>query len=318
MVGSSICRVLESKGFNAKNKNLITTSRKDLDLENESQVESWFKVNKPNVVIIAAAQVGGILSNKTMPVKFLLKNLKIQNNLIEKSYEYGVNNLLFLGSSCIYPKLCRQPIKEEYLLESSLEETNQWYAIAKIAGIKLCEAYKKQFNFNSISLMPPNLYGPKDNYNLESCHVMPALIRKFYEAKINQKNKVICWGSGKPLREFLFVEDFAEACIFILETWLNKKVEMPKYSNGDDINWINVGSDYEISIKDLTYKIADIVGFKGEIFWDKTKPDGTFRKKLDITHLKKIGWHSKTNLDTGIMLTLKSFKNDINNSSLRV
>ena len=318
MVGSAICKVLISKGFNAKNKNLLTTSRKDLDLENEIDVESWFRLNNPDIVIIAAAQVGGIMSNQKMPVDFLLKNLKIQNNLIEQSYKNGVKNLIFLGSSCIYPKLCKQPIKEEYLLESSLEETNQWYAIAKIGGIKLCEAYKNQYNFDTISLMPPNLYGPKDNYNLENCHVLPALIRKFYEAKINQEKNVICWGSGKPLREFLFVEDFADACIFILENWLRKEIKMPKYKNGEDMNWINVGSDFEISIKNLTYKVADIIGFKGEIVWDKTKPDGTLRKKLDTTFLKKIGWNAKTNLDNGIRLTLESFKNELINKTIRI
>ncbi len=307
MVGSAICKLLKKEGYTKENKKLITNSKKELDLTDFEQVKKWFVENKPDIVIIAAAKVGGILANNKYPVDFLLDNLKIQNNLIESSWKNGVKRLLFLGSSCIYPKLSNQPIKEEYLLTDSLEETNQWYAIAKIAGLKLCEAYRRQHEFDAISLMPTNLYGPKDNYNLEDGHVMAALIRKFHEAKIKNNNEVICWGSGKPLREFLFVEDFAEASIFALKKWDPNLVNSPKDNDGKSLYCLNVGSDFEISIFDLAHKIATISGFKGKIIWDESKPDGTPRKKLDNTHLKKIGWEAITDLDCGIRKTIDSF-----------
>jgi len=307
MVGSSICRLLVKKGF-ILNNNLLTTSRKDLDLRDNSQLHNWFSSNYPDIVIICAARVGGILANKTYPVDFLLENLQIQNNLIEKSYQFGVKKLLFLGSSCIYPKLSAQPIKEKYLLKGSLEDTNQWYAIAKIAGLKLCEAYKKQYSFNTLSLMPTNLYGPNDNYDLNSSHVMASLLRKFVEAKLNNKKNVTCWGSGKPLREFLYVDDFAEACLFILSNWEKINNNLPKDENGNILNWLNIGSDFEISIKDLADKIGRIINYRGEINWDKTKPDGTPRKKLNTDTINNMGWVAQTDLDKGIRKTIESFK----------
>ena len=216
MVGSAICRLLAKNGYTNENKRLLISSHQELDLRDINKLDSWFSNNKPDIVICAAAKVGGILANNSKPVDFLLENLKIQNNLIETSWKFGVKRFLFLGSSCIYPKEANQPIKEEYLLSGPLEATNQWYAISKIAGLKLCEAYRRQYNFDAIALMPTNLYGPNDNYDLKESHVMAALIRKFYEAKNNNANEVICWGSGKPLREFLFVDDFAEACLYCL------------------------------------------------------------------------------------------------------
>lgn len=318
MVGSAICKSLTQRGFDLAKKNLLVTSKKELDLTKGIEVDIWFKKNMPDIVIFAAAKVGGILANNNNPVEFLLENIKIQNNLIESSWKYGVKKFLFLGSSCIYPKFCKQPIKEEYLLSDYLESTNQWYAIAKISGIKLCEAFRKQYNFNSICLMPTNLYGPRDNYNLNDGHVMAALIRKFYDAKINQSNEVICWGTGKPIREFLYVEDFAEACLFALENWEINSLSAPKDSNGMPLEWLNIGSDYEISIYDLSYKIAKIIGYKGKIIWDNSKPDGTPRKKLDNKHINNLGWQAKTDIDYGIRKTLESFKYELESKTIRI
>ena len=317
MVGQALCRLLNKKGFNRKNKNFLIPSKKDLDLTNNKQVEIWFNKNKPDVVINAAAKVGGILANNNMPVDFLLENMKIQNNLIEASWKNKVKRLLFLGSSCIYPKFCNQPIKEEYLLTDSLENTNQWYAIAKIAGIKLCEAYRRQYGFDAITIMPTNLYGPNDNYSNQNSHVMASLIRRFYEAKINNYSNVVCWGTGNPLREFLYVDDLAEACLYLLENWSPTDKDSPKDINGNPLNWLNIGSEYEISIKELSQKIANIVNYNGEIVWDNSKPDGTPRKKLDTTRVNKLGWKAKTNLDEGIISTLKSFKYEYANKILR-
>ena len=317
MVGNSLCKTLENNGYNAINKKLLKTSRKIIDLRNLTQVDNWFNQNRPNVVIIAAAKVGGIFANKTYPVDFLLENLKIQTNLIETSWKYDVKRLLFLGSSCIYPKSSKQPIKEEYLLNDSLESTNQWYAIAKIAGLKLCEALKKQYQFDAISLMPTNLYGPKDNYDYKNSHVMASLIRKFYEAKMNNLDEVICWGSGRPLREFLFIDDFADACLDVLKYWEPNEYSAPKNEQGELINWLNVGSDFEISIKDLSEKISDIVGYQGKIKWDLTMPDGTLRKKLDNYYINKLGWRAKTNLDEGIKMTLDSFSTERKTNKIR-
>ena len=313
MVGSSISRMLNKKGFISFKGNLLTPKRDELDLTDISKVKKWFSQNKPDVVINAAGKVGGILANSEYPVQFLLDNMKIQNNLIEASWEFGVKRLMFLGSSCIYPKFSKQPIKEEYLLTSKLEETNQWYAIAKISGLKLCEAYRNQYKFDTISLMPTNLYGPKDNYDLKNCHVMAALIRKFSEAKKNNSDEVICWGTGNPLREFLYVEDFAEACIYLLENWFPNKYPSESNEIPQPINWLNVGSDFEISIKDLALLIAKIVGYRGNILWDETKPDGTPRKKLDTTKINNIGWRPRTNLETGIKKTLDSFNKEFAN-----
>ena len=317
MVGNSLCKTLENNGYNAINKKLLKTSRKIIDLRNLTQVDNWFNQNRPNIVIIAAAKVGGIFANKTYPVDFLLENLKIQTNLIETSWKYDVKRLLFLGSSCIYPKSSKQPIKEEYLLNDSLESTNQWYAIAKIAGLKLCEALKKQYQFDAISLMPTNLYGPKDNYDYKNSHVMASLIRKFYEAKMNNLDEVICWGSGRPLREFLFIDDFADACLDVLKYWEPNEYSAPKNEQGELINWLNVGSDFEISIKDLSEKISDIVGYQGKIKWDLTMPDGTLRKKLDNYYINKLGWRAKTNLDEGIKMTLDSFSTERKTNKIR-
>ena len=313
MVGSAICRILNKKGYKTTKNNLFAPSRHELDLTNLNSVEKWFENHNPEIVIIAAAKVGGIMANKTMPVDFLLKNLKIQNNLIETSWKYGVKRLVFLGSSCIYPKFSIQPIKENYLLSNNLEETNQWYAIAKIAGLKLCQALKNQYRFDAISLMPSNLYGPKDNYDPFHSHVMAALIRKFYEAKIKNKKEVVCWGSGKPLREFLYVDDLAEACFFLLENWSPNINNSPLDEDGSPLNWINVGCNFEISIKDLAIKISHIMNYEGRILWDSDKPDGTIRKKLDTSCIQKLGWEAKTNLDKGIRSTIDCYRSELMN-----
>jgi len=311
MVGSAICRLLKKKGYKDKGKKLITIPRRELDLRDEKKLEDWFDSKRPDIVIIAAAKVGGILANKQKPVDFLLDNLKIQNNLIEKSYKFGVKRLLFLGSSCIYPKFAKQPIKENYLLTDYLESTNEYYAIAKIAGLKLCEAFRRQYDFDAITLMPTNLYGPKDNYDPKESHVMAAFIRKFYEAKKYNKKQVICWGTGKPLREFLYVDDLAEACLFILENWFPVNNDSKSNTKEDQTCWLNVGSENEISIKNLAEKISRIISYEGEIIWDTNMPDGTPRKKLDTRKINKIGWSAKTDLKEGIEKTIKSFEQEI-------
>ena len=311
MVGSAICRLLKKKGYKDKGKKLVTIPRRELDLRDEKKLEDWFDSKRPDIVIIAAAKVGGILANKQKPVNFLLDNLKIQNNIIEKSYKFGVKRLLFLGSSCIYPKFAKQPIKENYLLTDYLESTNEYYAIAKIAGLKLCEAFRRQYNFDAITLMPTNLYGPKDNYDPKESHVMAAFIRKFYEAKKYNKKQVICWGTGKPLREFLYVDDLAEACLFILENWFPFNNDSKSNTKEDQTCWLNVGSENEISIKNLAEKISRIISYEGEIIWDTNMPDGTPRKKLDTSKINKIGWSAKTDLKEGIEKTIKSFEQEI-------
>ena len=307
MVGSAICRLLIKKGYEI-NKKLITDSRKEIDLRDKIKVDNWFSYHKPNFVIVAAAKVGGILANKTMPVEFLLDNLKIQNNLIEASYKFGVKRLLFLGSSCIYPKFAEQPIKEKYLLTNSLESSNEYYALAKVAGLKLCEAYRKQYNFDAITLMPTNLYGPGDNYDLKNSHVMAAMIRKVYEAKKNNRKEILCWGTGNPLREFLYVDDLAEACLFVINNWFPNKNNSPLDEEGKPLFWLNVGCQDEISIKNLAKKISNIIKFEGEIVWDNNMPDGTPRKKLDTTHINQMGWIAKTSLDEGIKKTIKEYE----------
>ena len=307
MVGNAICKLLEEKGYSTYKNNLFKISRQELDLSDVNKVRIWFDHYRPDVVILSAAKVGGIMANKKNPVDFLLENLKIQNNLIENSYNFGVKRLLFLGSSCIYPKFCKQPIKENYLLNDQLESTNQWYAIAKIAGLKLCQAYRQQYGFDTISLMPTNLYGPRDNYDLNNSHVMAAFIRKFYEAKKSNMKSVKCWGTGKPLREFLYVEDLAEACFFVLKNWEPNKNNSALDFDGNPLNWMNVGSGNEISIKNLAKKIAQIIDFQGEIIWDPNMPDGTPRKKLDTYFINKLGWFSKTTLDKGIKKTFDSY-----------
>ena len=319
MVGSAIKRALIRANYGNKELGgrIYCPTRQELDLLNFKEVEEWFKKFKPSIVIIAAAKVGGILANSTKPYDFIIENLKIQTNLIEVSWLRGIKRLLFLGSSCIYPKLAPQPIKEEYLMSGSLEKTNQFYAVAKISGLKLCESLFIQHKFDSISLMPTNLYGEGDNYHATNSHVLPALIRKFHEAKIKKKRTVTCWGTGKPLREFLYVDDLAEAVIFVLEKWDPLNNKNSKYGLDNCINLLNVGSNFEISIKDLTLKIAKIIDFKGEIEWDQSKPDGTPRKKLDTEKINKLGWEAKISLDEGIKKTLFFYQRDLKNNNLR-
>ena len=303
MAGQAIKKNLEKNGYNF----LFTPTRSELNLFDLKAVEKWFIENNPSVVVIAAAKVGGILANSSQPAEFLLENLKIQNNLIETSWKSGVKRLLFLGSSCIYPKFASQPIKEEELLTGSLEETNQWYAIAKIAGIKLCDALRKQHNFDAISLMPTNLYGPGDNYHPKTSHVMASLIRKFYKAKKESLASVICWGSGTPHREFLYSDDLGSAAVFALEKWDPNSENAPLDRNGFPHTFLNVGTGVEITIRDLAYKIAEICQYKGEIKWDNSKPDGTPRKILNCKKLNQLGWKSATSLEDGILKTFESF-----------
>ena len=317
MVGSAIKRNLISNGYGDKSEGgaILSPPKKDLNLLEYNDVKSWFENNNPHVVIIAAAKVGGIVANSTSPLDFILENIKIQTNLIELSYLNKVRRLLFLGSSCIYPKNSIQPIKEEYLLQGELEKTNQWYAIAKISGIKLCQAYRIQKSFDAISLMPTNLYGPGDNYNLKNSHVMAALIRKFYEAKENKLKKVVCWGNGSPLREFLHVDDLAQACKYVLERW---NPPYKEYESGkENLPYLNVGTGQDISIRDLAFKISKKIGFKGQIIWDKEKPNGTYKKQLDISRIKSIGWEPCINLDSGIDKAIDSFINEKKNLNLK-
>jgi GDP-L-fucose synthase len=294
LVGAALCRQLTTEGYT----NLIVRDRIDLDLCNQAAVEAFFKETKPEYVFLAAAVVGGIHANDSKPVEFLRDNLLIQTNIIDAAYKNGVKKLAFLGSTCIYPRDCPQPIKEEYLLTGPLEETNQWYAIAKIAGIKLCQAYRKQYGFNAISLMPTNLYGPGDNFDLMNSHVLPALIRRFHEGKINNADAVEVWGSGKPFREFLYIEDMAEACCFLMQHY-------------DDESIVNIGMGEDISIKALAELIKDIVGFQGEINFNATKPDGTPKKVTDVTKLNSLGWQSKTSLHRGIEMTYAWYLNNL-------
>ena len=314
MVGSSICRALKVNGY----KNILKADRKNLDLRDEYAVKEWFKENKPSVVIIAAAKVGGIFANENYPADFILDNLKIQNNLIEQSWKNKVKRLLFLGSSCIYPKFSEQPIKEEYLMDGQLEETNKWYAIAKISGIKLCEALRKQYGFDAISLMPSNLYGPGDNYHFENSHVIPALIRKFYEAKTNNIDHVNCWGTGKPFREFLHVDDLADACIFTLEKWNPNASNSPKYNDGTNLNYLNVGPGKDQSIKSLAYEIAKLIKYEGSIKWDFNKKDGTQKKLLDVSRINSMGWHSKISIKEGLKMTIENFITNYHENNLRL
>ena len=299
MVGSAIWRNLESKGYT----NLIGRSSKELDLRNQAQVEAFFEKEKPDYVFLAAAKVGGILANDTYRAEFIYDNLQIQNNVIHQSYVNGVKKLLFLGSSCIYPRDCPQPMKEEYLLTGELEQTNEPYAIAKIAGIKMCESYNRQYGTNFISVMPTNLYGPGDNYDLETSHVLPALLRKFHEGKVSGAKYVEVWGSGNPLREFLHVDDLANACIFMFENYQSKDIQELNISH------INIGTGKEISIRDLAIMIKTTVDFKGEIIFKKNMKDGTLLKCLDSSLLKKLGWESTIELKIGIQKTYKHWIN---------
>ena len=301
MVGSAILRELQNRGY----ENIIYKELAELDLRNQSSVQRFFVDNKPEVVIIAAAKVGGIFANNTYRAEFLYDNLMIEANLIHASYINKVEKVVFLGSSCIYPKFAPQPLKEEYLLTNTLEFTNEPYAIAKIAGIKLCENYYRQFGCNYISAMPTNLYGPNDNFNLETSHVLPALIRKFHEAKTERNDSVTIWGTGKPLREFMYVEDLANAIVFIMENIEAKDL----YENG--ITHLNVGSGKDISISDLAKLIAEMTQFNGKILYDSSKPDGTPRKLMDVSRINSFGWKYKTELKDGIIKTYDFFKKNI-------
>ena len=290
MVGSAIHRCLTARGFN----NIIVRTSLQLDLRNQAAVNDFFAQEQPQFVFLAAAKVGGILANSIYRADFLYDNIMLQSNILNAAYMNRVEKLLFLGSSCIYPKLAPQPLKEEYLLSGYLEDTNEPYAIAKIAGIKMCEAYRSQYGCNFISAMPTNLYGPNDNYNLETSHVLPALIHKIYKAKQNNEPAVVVWGSGKPYREFLYVEDLAEACFFLMNEY-------------DESEIINIGSGQELSIKELTNTIIEVVGFEGKIIFDNEKPDGTPRKLLDVSKINKLGWKSSTPLKEGIAKAYSNF-----------
>ena len=289
MVGSAIWNALKSKGY----ENLIGKTSKELDLRNQSAVQEFFATEKPNVVIDAAARVGGILANNNYPFTFLMENMQIQNNLIDTSLNQDVDKFIFLGSSCIYPKLAPQPLKEECLLTSSLEPTNEWYAIAKISGVKACESIRKQFGKDFVSLMPTNLYGPNDNFDLQTSHVLPAMMRKFHEAK-NNNESVTLWGSGSPMREFLHVHDLADAVVFALENFFAE-------------NLYNIGTGVDLTIKSLAELIQKIVGHTGDIFWDSSKPDGTPRKLMDVSKMANQGWKAKISLEDGIKSTYNWF-----------
>lgn len=298
MVGSAIYRQLDKTGY----KNLLLKSSGELDLRKQGDVEKFFIKEEPEIIIVAAAKVGGILANNTYRAEFLYDNLMIQTNIIHSSYLVNAEKLIFLGSSCIYPKLAPQPLKEEYLLSGYLEYTNEPYAIAKIAGIKMCENYYKQYGCNFYSVMPTNLYGINDNFDLKTSHVLPALIRKFHEAKQEGKNKVTLWGTGKPLREFLYVDDLAEAVLFLME-----KVDA-KGLYEKEITHLNIGTGKDLTILELASLISDVVGFKGEVEYDTSKPDGTPRKLMDVSRINQLGWKYKTELREGIEKTYEWFK----------
>ena len=309
MVGRAVIKKLLEKGYGNINLGgkIFFPNRTELNLMNNHDVNDWFAINKPSVVIIAAAKVGGIGANAKYPYDFLLENLKIQNNLIELSFKHKVKRLLFLGSSCIYPKFANQPIVEESLLEGFLEKTNESYAIAKIAGIKLCESLNIQYGFDAISLMPTNLYGPGDNYHPQNSHVMASLIKKFSEAKKTDKKRVTCWGTGTPLREFMHVYDLAEAIIYCLEFWSPLEPNAPRDKNNNPLYILNVGTGKDISIKELANKISNIIDYKGDIVWDESKPDGTPKKQLDVTRINNLGWSANINLEEGILKTITHF-----------
>lgn len=290
LVGSAIMRELQRQGFT----NLIGRARAELDLVDTTAVKKFYSAEKPDYVVVAAAKVGGIHANNTQPVAFLRDNLQIELNLIHGAWEAGVTKLLFLGSSCIYPRLAPQPLKEDYLLTGPLEPTNEWYAVAKIAGIKLCEAYRRQYGCNFISAMPTNLYGPNDNYDLNNSHVLPALIRKFHEAKAAKAPSVTCWGSGVPERDFLYSDDLAEACVFLLDRY-------------NEAQFINIGYGRGLTIRELAETARRIVGFPGEIIWDASKPDGTPKKLMDSSRIFALGWRPKTDLETGVRLAYEDY-----------
>ena len=296
LVGSAIVRRLQADGYN----NLVTRSSKELDLREQQAVRDFFAVEKPDYVILAAAKVGGILANESYPADFIYDNLMMEANVIHASYENDVKKLLALGSTCIYPKMAAQPLKEDYLLSGPLEPTNEWYAVAKIAGIKLCQAFQRQYGCNFIAAMPTNLYGPGDNFDLENSHVLPAMIRKFHEAKLNQSPSVTLWGTGKALREFLHVDDLADACLFLLREY-------------DDPDIVNIGVGEDLSIAELAGIVRDVVGFQGEIVYDASKPDGTPRKLVDTSKINGLGWRAKSALPEGIENTYRWFLDNVEN-----
>ena len=297
MVGSALMRDLESKGYT----NIICRTRHEIDLINQQAVNDFFETETPDYVFMAAAKVGGIMANSTYPAEFIYENLMIEANVINAAYTYGVKKLLFLGSSCIYPKLAPQPLKEEYLLTGELEVTNEAYAIAKIAGIRLCKHYNQQYGTNFISVMPTNLYGPNDNYDLETSHVMAALIRKFHESKINNEPVVVVWGTGAPRREFLHVDDMADACVYLMEN-----------SDASDIGeFVNIGMGEDLTIRELAELIKDVISYKGDIVYDTSKPDGTPQKKLDITKLHNLGWEANISLRDGIRMVYEEYKENL-------
>lgn len=291
LVGSALVRGLNKQGYN----NLIVKTREELDLLSQNAVKDFFEKERPEYVFLAAAKVGGILANDTYPADFIRDNLIIETNLIDSAYKNGTKKLLFLGSSCVYPKNCPQPIKEEYLLTGELESTNKAYALAKIAGIVMCQSYSKQYGMKTISVMPTNLYGENDNFDLQTSHVLPALIRKFHDAKINGDSEVILWGSGSPKREFLYVDDLADACVFLM-------------NNYDSSEIINIGTGEDLSILDLASMVKECVGYEGRIVWDSSRPDGTMRKLLDVSKIRSIGWKHNINLSEGIKMTYKWYK----------
>jgi len=298
LVGSALVDKLTEQGYT----NLIARTHAELDLTRQTDVEDFFKQERPEYVFLAAAKVGGILANNTYPAEFIYSNVMVQSNVIHSAYLFGVKKLLFLGSSCIYPRNCPQPMKEEYLLSGYLEPTNEPYAVAKIAGIKMCQSYNRQYGTNYLSVMPTNLYGPNDNFDLQNAHALPALIRKFHEAKVTMQRDVMVWGTGSPQREFLYVDDLADACIFLM-------------NNYDSSEIINIGVGKDISIRELAMLIQKIAGFEGDLVFDKSKPDGTPRKLLDLSKLSALGWKAKTSLEEGIKKTYEWFKDNYNPKS---
>ena len=294
MVGSAVWDCLKDAGYS----NLIGRTSKELDLRNQQAVIDFFQLEKPEIVIDSAARVGGILANNNFPYQFLMENLQIQNNLIDSALNTNVSKFVFLGSSCIYPKFAPQPLKEEYLLTDSLEPTNEWYALAKITGVKLCDAIRKQYGKDFVSLMPTNLYGERDNFDLETSHVLPAMIRKFHDAKVNNFDHVVLWGSGTPMREFLHVKDLAKAVLFSIENKMNDSL-------------YNVGTGVDLTISELAILVKEVVGYKGEIVWETSRPDGTPRKLMDVSKLNRLGWHSEIELKDGLAKTYLWFLNNL-------
>ena len=314
MAGSAISRALERAGYLQQ----LKPSRQELDLLDPLAVQQWFSENRPTVVVLAAAKVGGIHANNTYPADFLLENLKIQTHVIETAWRSGVRRLLFLGSSCIYPKFAEQPIREEALLSGPLEPTNEWYAIAKIAGIKLCEALRQQHGFDAISLMPTNLYGPGDNYHPTNSHVLPALIRRFHEAAEADIPTVTCWGTGLPFREFLHADDLGKACVFALNHWSVNANNPVLDTSGKPLPFLNVGTGTDLRISNLAELIAKVVGYRGRIVWDTTKSDGTPKKQLDVSRLEVMGWRASIDLEQGLYLAYQDFKGSLDRQSLRI